>query len=231
LSTTPRQRIALRREMVRQGGATPLAEALLRDFDYDAVQTCAGDGSCELACPVGINTGVLMKRYRHVTHGATAERVAATLARRFLPVERAARLAVGAAGAAAKLVGHGTLAAITGAARNVVSKDLMPGWLPNMPRPAKAQPLATARGARRRCTSPPASTVSSATPPASSARLRSRAGRVGPAGLPVDTPTSAATAATIWHSKGYETGNALMANRPPRRSALERRGPVADRLR
>ena len=67
--------------MVRQGGASPMQDALLRDYDYDAVQTCAGDGSCELACPVGINTGALMKAFRHQEHGRTAEGVAATLAR------------------------------------------------------------------------------------------------------------------------------------------------------
>ncbi len=218
LSTTPRQRIALRREMVRQGGATPLAEALLRDFDYDAVQTCAGDGSCELACPVGINTGVLMKRYRHVTHGATAERVAATLARRFLPVERAARLAVGAAGAAAKLVGHGTLAAITGAARNVVSKDLMPGWLPNMPRPAKAQPPATAReGAAAVYFTACVNRIFGHTPgfEREASLAEALVAVSARAGLPVWIPPDVGghCCATIWHSKGYETGNALMANR------------------
>ena len=29
------------------------------DYDYDAIQTCAADGTCELACPVGIDTGEL----------------------------------------------------------------------------------------------------------------------------------------------------------------------------
>jgi D-lactate dehydrogenase len=218
LSTTPRQRIALRREMVRQGGATPLAEALLRDYDYDAIQTCAGDGSCEIACPVGINTGVLMKRFRHATHGAAAERVAATLAQRFLPVERAARLAVGAAGAAAKLVGHGTLAALTSAARAVVSKDLMPGWLPNMPRPAKAKPPVTAReGAAAVYFTACVNRIFGHAPgfEREASLAEALVAVSARAGLPLWIPDDVGghCCATIWHSKGYETGNALMANR------------------
>ena len=98
LTTTPRQRIALRRETVRQSRGSPVQRAILADYDYAAVQTCAGDGTCELACPVGINTGELMKRFRHAGHGAIAERVATGLARHFRPVERIARAAVHSAG-------------------------------------------------------------------------------------------------------------------------------------
>ncbi len=68
VTTTPRQRIALRREMVRQPEGSPVAEELAGAYAYDAVQTCAGDGSCALACPVGINTGDLMKPFRVKAH-------------------------------------------------------------------------------------------------------------------------------------------------------------------
>jgi D-lactate dehydrogenase len=37
---------------------------LEKDYEYDAVQTCAADGMCQTACPVTINTGDLMKRLR-----------------------------------------------------------------------------------------------------------------------------------------------------------------------
>ena len=69
LTTTPRQRIALRREMARQPESSPLLAAILADYDYDAIQTCAGDGSCEIACPVDINTGAFIKHLRHLGHG------------------------------------------------------------------------------------------------------------------------------------------------------------------
>jgi D-lactate dehydrogenase len=43
LTTTPRQRIALRRETARQAEDSPMLAAILADYDYDAIQTCAGD--------------------------------------------------------------------------------------------------------------------------------------------------------------------------------------------
>ena len=64
LTTTPRQRIVVRREMARlqsgRGNAELLA-ALESDFPYAALDTCAVDGLCATACPVGIDTGRLAK--------------------------------------------------------------------------------------------------------------------------------------------------------------------------
>jgi D-lactate dehydrogenase len=100
LTTTPRQRIVLRREMVRQSqaagpsGTTPLLQSLQRDYDYMAMQTCAGDGMCERACPVDINTGEMIKGFRHLTHSPREERVAVEVAKNYAQVERAARTAV-----------------------------------------------------------------------------------------------------------------------------------------
>ena len=218
LTTTPRQRIALRREMVRQGGGTPLRDALLADYDYDAIQTCAGDGSCELACPVGIDTGALMKGFRRLTHGRTAEGVAATLARHFRPLERAARFAVGVAGATAKFAGHGVLTGVTDAARAVVSRDVMPGWLPNMPAAAKATLPATRReGAAAVYFVACVNRIFGHTPghEREASLAEALVAVSARAGLPLWIPDDVGghCCATIWHSKGYHDGNALMANR------------------
>ena len=74
LTTTPRQRIVLRREIVSAvaAGNTSLVEQLEREYRYDAVETCAVDGMCATACPVLINTGDLTKRLRSQSHGAGA---------------------------------------------------------------------------------------------------------------------------------------------------------------
>ena len=53
VTTTPRQRIALRREMVRQPQGSPVAEELAGAYAYDAVQTCAGDGIVRPGLPGG----------------------------------------------------------------------------------------------------------------------------------------------------------------------------------
>ncbi|HVY78059.1 MAG TPA: FAD-binding and (Fe-S)-binding domain-containing protein, partial [Solirubrobacterales bacterium] len=49
LTTTPRQRIVLRREMARQPEDSPLRRALEQEYEYDGLETCAADGSCQLA--------------------------------------------------------------------------------------------------------------------------------------------------------------------------------------
>jgi D-lactate dehydrogenase len=91
LTTTPRQRIVLRREMARQPTGSPVQRALLEEFSYEALDTCAADGSCQLACPVGIDTGELVKELREELHTERAERLALATAKRWGVVEGASR--------------------------------------------------------------------------------------------------------------------------------------------
>jgi D-lactate dehydrogenase len=92
LTTTPRQRIVLRREMTRQAAGSPVQRALLEEFEYEALETCAADGSCQLACPVGIDTGLLIRELRQKDHTERAEKVALSTARRWNVVESASRV-------------------------------------------------------------------------------------------------------------------------------------------
>jgi D-lactate dehydrogenase len=92
LTTTPRQRIALRREMARQPAGSPVQRALLEEYEYDSLETCAVDGSCQLACPVGIDTGKLVKELRQERHTPRAEAAALAAAKRWATVEKASRV-------------------------------------------------------------------------------------------------------------------------------------------
>jgi D-lactate dehydrogenase len=218
LTTTPRQRIALRREMARQPQASSVSARIVADYDYNAIQTCAGDGSCGIACPVDINTGALMKVFRRLEHGPTSERVAAKCAARFAAVERAARLAVGAGNAAARVFGHGTVKAATDMVRAVLSKDLVPGWLPNMPAAAAARLPETARGGAAGVYFTACVNRIFGRTPDRARRLSLQEAMIAVsarAGLPLWIPDDIAghCCATIWHSKGYSEGNAVMANR------------------
>jgi D-lactate dehydrogenase len=94
LTTTPRQRIVLRREMARQPAGSPLQRALLAEYDYDALETCATDGSCQIACPVGIDTGRMVKELRGRQHGERAEKAALAAAKRWSAVEAVSRMAL-----------------------------------------------------------------------------------------------------------------------------------------
>ena len=145
VTTTPRQRIALRREMARQPVGSRVLQALQTDYEYDGVETCAGDGTCAIPCPIGINTGALMREFRRAGHGRKAEGIALNIAKGWGTVEAVARVSLGAAEIASKLVGVGALTALTGVARQVISPDLMPAVPGPMPRPGKARLPTTVR--------------------------------------------------------------------------------------
>jgi D-lactate dehydrogenase len=91
LTTTPRQRIVLRREIARQPHGSPVQRVLLEEYEYGAMETCAADGSCQLACPVGIDTGRLIEELREARHTERAERAALGAAKRWGGVEGATR--------------------------------------------------------------------------------------------------------------------------------------------
>ncbi|QES51491.1 FAD-binding oxidoreductase [Streptomyces venezuelae] len=223
LTTTPRQRIVLRREMMRQPPGSPVLDGLLAAYGYDAVDTCAGDSACKQACPVGIDTGALMKEFRHRRHSPREERAAEFTARHFAAVEKAARLAVAAADRISGRIGDGPLRAVTGAARRAVRPDLVPEWLPQIPG-AAAPGLPGTRRAGAAAVYYPACTNRIFGGPdgrhAPGRRMRpslpeavvavsARAGK--PVWIPPDV--AGTCCATIWHSKGYEAGARVMANR------------------
>jgi D-lactate dehydrogenase len=91
LTTTPRQRIVLRREIARQPEGSPLRRALEEEYSYDGLDTCAADGSCRLACPLGIDTGKLVKELREEKHSSRAEALALRGAKSWGSVEKASR--------------------------------------------------------------------------------------------------------------------------------------------
>ena len=96
LTTTPRRRIVLRRAMKRleMAGDSVTREALLKDYYFDAMETCAVDGMCASVCPVGINTGDLIKRLRRENHSALQNRMALRIAKNFSLLEGSTRLAL-----------------------------------------------------------------------------------------------------------------------------------------
>ena len=213
LTTTPRQRIALRREMARQEPGSPVLAVLLEQFDYDAMQTCAADGTCSLACPVGIDTGALVKGWRASAHGERAERAALGAALRFTALERAARagLRVGAA------LGDAPMRALTGLARAVAGEELVPAWSGAMPRAAARMPTTSVHGAAavylpacvNRILGNPRAHAQRPSLPQALVSVSARAGL--PVWIPQDVEGHCC--ATPWSSKGYRAGHEHMARR------------------
>ncbi|MGO1383355.1 MAG: FAD-binding and (Fe-S)-binding domain-containing protein [Arachnia sp.] len=120
LTTTPRQRIALMRDMALLDPAQ--RAELEKDYDYGAIDTCAVDSLCSIACPVDIDTGVFMKSLRKERWSPTAQKVGETLAKHWGPVIDGLRLGMHVADKMPTVA----LTGLTRAARVPLSKDLIP---------------------------------------------------------------------------------------------------------
>src|SRR5580692_10515407 len=115
VTTTPRQRIVLRREMARQPEGSPLLARLQDEYEYDGIETCAADGSCAIPCPVQINTGALEKTFRRAESTPRRERAALMIARRWATAEKLAGTAIGAADIIQRTIGVRALSGLTAA--------------------------------------------------------------------------------------------------------------------
>lgn len=216
LTTTPRQRIVLRREMLRQPPGSPVLQALLDAYGYDAVDTCAQDSTCALACPAGIDTGALMRDFRRARHSRAEERVAAALAGHGRAAEFAARTAVAAADAVRDRVGDGPLTAGADLARKAVRADRVPGWLPEIPGAAPRRLPRTAQAGAAAVYYPACVNRILGPPEGHGGSLPEALVNVSArAGLPVWIPddVTGTCCGAVWHAKGYAAGAAVLANR------------------
>ncbi len=194
VTTTPRQRIVIRREMARQPPGSPVLDALLEQFGHEAIQTCAADGSCMQACPVAIDTGKLIKGLRRRQHTATAERAGLEVARRYELAERLARGGL--------RVGKPALRALRGSVPAAA-----PGQLPFTVREGAAAVYMPAC-INRIFGNDPDHDAHPTVPDALVAVSR-RAGK--PLWIPDDV--GGHCCGTPWSSKGFERGQELMAQR------------------
>src|SRR3954454_14159067 len=209
LTTTPRQRIVVRREMARQPPGAPVYDALLEDYEYDGIETCAADGTCRLVCPVGIDTGALVKEFRARQTGDRGQKAALALAKRWASVERAARAGLRA--------GHATRgAAPKGAAellRRAVSHELVPTWPESMPKPAPARMPATTNDGASAVYLPACVNrifgSADGEPTVVEALVAISARARKPLWIPPDAPGHCC--GTPWTSKGHPAAHALMA--------------------
>lgn len=131
LTTTPRQRIVVRRAIAqaRADGDTALVTALERAQNYEVVDTCAVDGMCETACPVRINTGDLVRHLRAESVSIVERGAWNAAAQNWNAITRFA-------GRALTLVRRLPLPLISGPnriARAVLGADTVPQWSSDLP--------------------------------------------------------------------------------------------------
>ena len=220
LTLTPRQRIVVRREMVRcaESGRQPeVAAALEADFPYMGLDTCAADGLCATACPVSIDTGQLTKRFRQLRHPAWAQALARRLAQGFAWIEPLARLGLRLGHWTQALAGPAAMPAITRLLRRIVRRPF-PQWSPEMPRPAQGRRPTTNREAACAVYFPSClSRVMGPLPgePAERSLLEAFVAVAGRAGRPVWIPddVEGTCCGVPFSSKGYDAGHAEAVNR------------------
>ena len=147
LSLTPRQRITTYREISRltaSGDNPGLLSELEKDFNYLGIDTCAATGLCADRCPVGINTGDLIRELRHVNN-TKYQGLSKKLANNFVSIEKITRVSLAIAGFSQRLIGNKAMGGITGTVRHLsgkVSANKIPLWTKYLPNKARYQPKA-----------------------------------------------------------------------------------------
>ena len=115
LTVTPRQRIVGAREverLVQAGEAKRERQDFRRAFFDFSIDTCAACGLCEMACPVGINTGAMSKAIRSRNQGPLARSVASVAGRHYGAAMAAVRAGLNVASAFDLVTGECGLDAI-----------------------------------------------------------------------------------------------------------------------
>jgi D-lactate dehydrogenase len=114
LSLTPRQRIVLYRELQHRRSSSPSEDhsELEKLYEYQGLDTCAATGLCADRCPVGINTGDLVKKLRQAKYKKFTC-IAKWTAEHFSATTKMTKLGLTMQSGLAKVVGQSQLERIT----------------------------------------------------------------------------------------------------------------------
>ena len=197
--------------------AANCSTSLDRDFPYMALDTCAVDGLCATTCPVSIDTGKLVKRFRALRNSPLAKRVAKFTVDHFARVESLIRLSLGAGHFAQRIIGLSGMQAITGALRKMIGPD-MPLWSAEMPHPTKGGLPRTDRSVAQAVYFPACISRTMGRLPGELSEMSLMQATVAlaeRAGVPVWIPDDVAgnCCGTPYSSKGLEESRDVMLNR------------------
>lgn len=104
-------------------------------FEYDGDATCATDGLCAMSCPVGIDTGQLVKHLRSEKRSRRSNLVASFIASHMTQTTALMRVALSIIHLVHRAVGTTMIAGVAKALRSI-SRGRLPLWNPWMPRGA-----------------------------------------------------------------------------------------------
>lgn len=140
LTLSPRQRISVFREIssLKKSNSEPhLLSQLIKDYAYDAKDTCAADGLCELSCPVSINTGNLIKALRVEDSGKMGNKIAMMIAKNYASVLSIMRFALNVVYFKRSILGKSVMNWGMNLIRTI-SGGRTPIWLDSLPKGGKS---------------------------------------------------------------------------------------------
>ncbi|MCP3890694.1 MAG: FAD-binding oxidoreductase [Desulfobulbaceae bacterium] len=132
---TPRQRIVGRREISRQMAANTDAKKvkeLTKAYSYPGKDTCAADSLCATRCPVGIDTGKMVKALREEANGPLANSVAGWVGSGFGGVAKTISTTLNVVDSVHKVTGTPFMDRASALARKATF-DSLPLWNREMP--------------------------------------------------------------------------------------------------
>lgn len=140
LTFTPRQRIVAYRYLsetvqTRKSNNKTIREPA-KKISYPLDETCATDGLCSLACPVGINTGNLIKELRWQHNGRFSNAIAAWVANHMDGVTSFLRSLMKMPHAIAKIIGYNPMESFTRGLYKV-GDGIFPLWTRYVPTGSK----------------------------------------------------------------------------------------------
>ena len=116
LTFTPRQRIVAYRRLTQitdNGSDKKVREKWAKAMSYGFNETCATDGLCAVACPVGIDTGKLVKEFRWKQNGKIANSIADAIAHHLAFATSMVRGWINVPHAIAKTIGYRQMERVT----------------------------------------------------------------------------------------------------------------------
>lgn len=140
LTFTPRQRIVAYRHLsetaVSGNKKRNTVSARMKEIAYPLEETCATDGLCGLACPVGIDTGKLVKELRWQQNGKMADKVADIIANNMSGITSLLRGLLPIPHYLGKIIGYSALEGVTKGLYRL-GEGLFPLWTRHTPSGSK----------------------------------------------------------------------------------------------
>lgn len=130
ITLTPRQRLQARRIIARTH-----SKELEKQYSYIGADTCCSDGSCQIPCPMGINTGTVTDAVRTATSPALFEKALTASAPNYGTVETAIRGILKTAVATQKVISPYPLIWASDLMHKIYNQ--VPHWSKHFPMPAK----------------------------------------------------------------------------------------------